>query len=75
VNMWEHSVGLYHGANMSLLKTIMDVHLQLFKDRKSAASTVLLFVVRDFLGTTPSKNLTKTITGDLVRIWESIKKV
>lgn len=30
--MWEHSVGLYHGANMSLLKTIIDVHLQLFED-------------------------------------------
>lgn len=35
VNMWEHQVGLYQGANMSLLKTVFEVNLQLFlKDRK-----------------------------------------
>lgn len=34
INMWEHSVGLYQGANMGLLRTIMDVHLQIFKDEQ-----------------------------------------
>lgn len=35
VNMWEHQVGLYQGANMSLLKTVFEVNLQLFlKDQK-----------------------------------------
>ena len=30
VNMWEHQVGLYQGANMSLLKTVFGVNLGLF---------------------------------------------
>ena len=35
VNMWETQVGLYQGANMSLLKTVFEVNLQLFlKDQK-----------------------------------------
>jgi protein SEY1 len=36
VNIWEHQVGLYQGANMGLLKTVLEVNLQLFlKDRRS----------------------------------------
>lgn len=35
VNIWEHQVGLYQGANMGLLKTVFDVNLQLFiKDKR-----------------------------------------
>jgi hypothetical protein len=35
VNMWEQQVGLYHGANMGLLKTVFEVNLQLFlKDKQ-----------------------------------------
>ena len=30
VNIWEHQVGLYNGANMGLLKTVFEVNLQLF---------------------------------------------
>lgn len=38
VNIWEHQVGLYQGANMGLLKTVFEVNLQLFlKDRKYAS--------------------------------------
>lgn len=33
VNIWEHQVGLYHGANMGLLKTVFEVNLQLFQKR------------------------------------------
>ena len=37
VNIWEHQVGLYQGANMGLLKTVFEVNLQLFiKDSKYA---------------------------------------
>lgn len=37
VNIWEHQVGLYQGANMGLLKTVFEVNLQLFmKDKKYA---------------------------------------
>lgn len=35
VNIWEHQVGLYQGANMGLLKTVFEVNMQLFlKDKK-----------------------------------------
>lgn len=38
VNIWEHQVGLYQGANMGLLKTVFEVNLQLFlKDKKYAS--------------------------------------
>lgn len=43
VNIWEHQVGLYQGANMGLLKTVFEVNLQLFiKDSK--------YVFRDWGG-------------------------
>lgn len=39
VNIWEHQVGLYQGANMGLLKTVFEVNLQLFlKDKQYAPS-------------------------------------
>jgi len=39
VNIWEHQVGLYQGANMGLLKTVFEVNLQLFlKDKQYASS-------------------------------------
>ncbi|QVM12795.1 Dynamin-like GTPase that mediates homotypic ER fusion [Coccidioides posadasii str. Silveira] len=38
VNIWEHQVGLYQGANMGLLKTVFEVNMQLFlKDKKYGA--------------------------------------
>ena len=37
INMWEHAVGLYNGANMGLLKTVFEVHLQLFQQKKLVA--------------------------------------
>ena len=75
VNIWEHQVGLYQGANMGLLKTVFEVNLQLFlKDRKSTHRSLLFFVVRDFLGTTPLQNLRNTLMQDLTRIWSSLSK-
>jgi protein SEY1 len=34
INMWEHSIGLYNGANYGLFKTILEVHLQLFQQKE-----------------------------------------
>ncbi|KAF9181382.1 Dynamin-like GTPase that mediates homotypic ER fusion [Haplosporangium sp. Z 11] len=47
VNMWEHQVGLYNGANMGLLKTVFEVNLQLFGSNRGKEKTLLLFVIRD----------------------------
>jgi hypothetical protein len=35
VNLWEHQVGLYQGANMGLLKTVMEVNLGLFQSGRA----------------------------------------
>ena len=44
VNIWEHQVGLYQGANMGLLKTVFEVNLQLFLKDKQCAF-LLSFIV------------------------------
>ncbi|KAI8872586.1 membrane organization and biogenesis-related protein [Ramicandelaber brevisporus] len=72
VNMWEHMVGLYNGANMGLLKTVFEVNLQLFQ-RKGSAKMLLLFVIRDHVGT-PLDNLISTLKTDLERIWDGLAK-
>lgn len=75
VNIWEHQVGLYQGANMGLLKTVFEVNLQLFlKDRHSTTRSLLFFVIRDHIGTTPLANLRNTLIQDLTKIWSSISK-
>ncbi|KAH9055527.1 protein SEY1 [Lactarius vividus] len=77
VNLWEHQVGLYQGANMGLLKTVFEVNLGLFgkKSQDSASQrTLLLFVIRDHIGTTPLANLQATLTADLNRIWDTLSK-
>jgi hypothetical protein len=39
VNIWEHQVGLYQGANMGLLKTVFEVNLGLFLSAKEKGKT------------------------------------
>ncbi|KAL9598165.1 MAG: hypothetical protein Q9219_004662 [cf. Caloplaca sp. 3 TL-2023] len=75
VNIWEHQVGLYQGANMGLLKVVFEVNLELFlKDNKSNPRSLLFFVIRDHLGTTPLANLRNTLIQDLSRIWTGLSK-
>ncbi|KAK2624315.1 hypothetical protein QTJ16_006265 [Diplocarpon rosae] len=75
VNIWEHQVGLYQGANMGLLRTVFEVNLQLFlKDKQSNPRSLLFFVIRDHLGTTPLTNLRNTLIADLTNIWTSLSK-
>ncbi|KAI0479035.1 RHD3/Sey1 [Xylariaceae sp. FL0804] len=75
VNIWEHQVGLYQGANMGLLKTVFEVNLQLFvKDKQSNPRSLLFFVIRDHIGHTPLSNLRNTLVQDLTKIWSSISK-
>ncbi|KAK0269657.1 Dynamin-like GTPase that mediates homotypic ER fusion [Friedmanniomyces endolithicus] len=75
VNIWEHQVGLYQGANMGLLKTVFEVNLQLFlKNASNITRSLLFFVIRDHLGTTPVSNLKQTLIQDLQRIWTGLSK-
>ncbi|KAJ1727421.1 Dynamin-like GTPase that mediates homotypic ER fusion [Coemansia biformis] len=73
VNMWETMVGLYNGANMGLLKTVMEVNLQLFgADREGR--TLLYFVIRDHVSTTTLESLAATLRKDMERIWDGLSK-
>jgi hypothetical protein len=73
INMWENSVGLYNGANMSLLRTVMEVNLQLFQSH-SNSKTCLLFVLRDSTGVAPLETLSQTLKADLEKIWSGLTK-
>jgi hypothetical protein len=42
---------------------------------RSKEKTLLLIVIRDFVGATPLENLAKTLKADLEKIWESLSKV
>ncbi|KAI5454161.1 Dynamin-like GTPase that mediates homotypic ER fusion [Naganishia albida] len=83
INLWEHQIGLYQGANMGLLKTVFEVNLSLFGGSaeqhaeglsSSHEKTLLLFVIRDHVGATPLVNLTATLTQDMEKIWASLAK-
>ncbi|CCE72962.1 Piso0_000569 [Millerozyma farinosa CBS 7064] len=77
VNIWETQVGLYHGANMSLLKTVFEVNLSLFGKAKLESNdhkVLLLFIIRDHVGVTPLANLADTLTQDMNKLWESLNK-
>ncbi|QSL64677.1 hypothetical protein MERGE_001979 [Pneumocystis wakefieldiae] len=76
INLWEHQIGLYQGANMGLLKTIFEVNLQLFQKNRprNEENSLILFVVRDYVGTTPLKNLSSILKSDLERIWNLLAK-
>lgn len=41
---------------------------------RTSGRTLLLFVIRDHIGTTPLANLQDTLTQDMNRIWESLSK-
>jgi len=75
INMWEHQVGLYVGANMALLRTVFEVNLSLFQaGRGKLQRSRLMFAIRDFIGLTPLETLAETLTEDLVRQWDSVAK-
>lgn len=61
---------------MGLLKTVFEVNLSLFGKAKESTNqrTLLLFVIRDHIGTTPLSNLASTLEADLLRIWDSLSK-
>ncbi|KAJ3381341.1 Dynamin-like GTPase that mediates homotypic ER fusion, partial [Entophlyctis sp. JEL0112] len=73
VNIYENNIGLYNGANLGLLKTVLDVNLQLFQQAGSP-KTCLHFVIRDFTAQTPLERLQATIMGYLEKIWDSLAK-
>lgn len=86
VNIWAQDVGRYNAANMDLLKTVMELDLQLFYGSSSEGSetpdnmasarmhkTRLLFVLRDHVSS-PFEKLCDTLRADVEKIWTTIQK-
>ncbi|KAI8902504.1 root hair defective 3 GTP-binding protein [Globomyces pollinis-pini] len=73
VNMWEQAVGLYNGANMTLLRTVFEVNLQLFQ-KDGQSKTLLYFIFRDSTGQAPVETLGQTMKTDLEKLWAGISK-
>ncbi|KAI0565330.1 GB1/RHD3-type guanine nucleotide-binding (G) [Gracilaria domingensis] len=80
VNVWIHDVGRNNASNMPLLRTIMELDLQLFfgatgseSDAKRMPKTKLLFVIRDY-DSTPMEKLCASLREDLDNIWNTINK-
>lgn len=85
VNVWTQDVGRFNAANLQLLKTVMELDMQLFfgggdesARKERAHKTRLLFVFRDHyaveVGGTSVENLSKILTDDVNAIWNSIAK-
>lgn len=75
VNVWYQDVGRYNASNMSLLKTVFEIDLQLFAKKVSETSTktCILFVVRDFI-TTPLDVMRDLLFKQTSAAWAAIQK-
>ena len=77
VNVWFQDLGRHDASNMSLLRTVFEVHLQLFgkAGRAREERTVLLFLIRDHIEqTTPLELLKQMVQRDIAHIWAAIDK-
>ncbi|KAJ6160583.1 hypothetical protein N7470_003979 [Penicillium chermesinum] len=74
VNIWEHQVGLYQGANMGLLKTVFEVNLQLFLKDKTYASTGPLSLLANWMLTQLQHHPPIPPVLHLGRLWSTISK-
>ncbi|KPI89596.1 hypothetical protein ABL78_1261 [Leptomonas seymouri] len=75
VNMWAVDVGRFNGANLSLLRTIFEVNLQLFNhdDYEVEEKPTLLIVLRDFTEEDATPSLT-TVRKSFDTIWEGVTR-
>jgi len=73
VNMWAQDVGRYVAANLALLRTVLELNLQLFQNDRDHRKTKLLFVLRDHVETSLDL-LAKTIRTDLEETWKNLQK-
>ncbi|CBZ55359.1 hypothetical protein NCLIV_057820 [Neospora caninum Liverpool] len=76
INVWYHSLGNFTASGYGLLKTVMEVNLELFAQDKNTPRTLLLFAVRDWAEVmTPLEVVKEKIAREYVeRIWNEIKK-
>ncbi|KAG2382933.1 hypothetical protein C9374_004900 [Naegleria lovaniensis] len=74
VNMWQQDIGRYNAANLSLLRVVFELNLQLFQ-KNNPSKTLLLFVIRDHIrSTTDLDTLKEQMMKDIEKIWTGIMK-
>ncbi|EAL44464.2 GTP-binding protein putative [Entamoeba histolytica] len=71
VNLWSHDVGRFQASNMSLLKTVFELNLQLFV-KEETPKTLIVFVIRDREADTPFDQIERDIMEDIMRIWDTV---
>ncbi|CAG9476072.1 unnamed protein product [Plasmodium vivax] len=76
VNLWYHSLGNFTASNYGLLKTVMEVNLELFQQDENCPKTILLFTVRDWFEEFASIDIVKNkiVEEYLNKIWTEMKK-
>ena len=79
VNVWSNDLGRADASNMSLLRTVFEVHLQLFggaaAKRGAPPKTTLLFLIRDHIAEqTPLEKLEEMVHRDVAAVWAAADK-
>ncbi|KAF2078413.1 hypothetical protein CYY_000280 [Polysphondylium violaceum] len=73
INMWSHDVGRYNAANLSLLKTVFELNLQLFQKKRNH-KILIFFIIRDQDNVTPLSELRRVLLEDIEKIWKELSK-
>ncbi|KAM9983142.1 hypothetical protein ACTFIZ_005752 [Dictyostelium cf. discoideum] len=73
INMWAHDIGRYNAANISLLKTVFELNLQLFQKKRNH-KILIFFLIRDHDGVTPLERLKATLMEDITKLWTDLQK-
>jgi hypothetical protein len=74
INIWENQVGLNAGANLPLLKNVLQAALSLEEEKPNAPHTLLLFVIHDVRDSSPLESLQETLSDSMERVWQDIAK-
>ena len=71
INIWVNDVGRYTGANYEILKSILELNLRYFNQETTKQ---IIFLIRDFRNEENLDYIRKTLSTDVERIWNEIKK-
>ena len=74
-NLFENTVGLYHGANMGLMRMVLEIYYEIFIEKHKddpIRKKTLLFVIRDYTNSTPVEEMRSILYSDIATIWSNL---
>eukprot|EP00915_Cephaloidophora_sp_WS-2016_P007746 GHVH01010666.1.p1 GENE.GHVH01010666.1~~GHVH01010666.1.p1 ORF type:complete len:801 (+),score=133.39 GHVH01010666.1:116-2518(+) len=77
MNMWYTDLGRYTASNYGLLRTVLQVNLELFgkSAKERCTTTKLVFLIRDYSPIlTPMDKLRSMLFSDVATLWSEIEK-